>query len=36
MLICKVPLDDAEVGLWCAMSAARIIELIFFSPPLRP
>jgi len=34
MLIYEVPLDDIEVGLWCAMGAARIIELIFFF--LRP
>jgi hypothetical protein len=33
MLIYEVPLDDVDVGLWCAMSAARIIELNIFFPP---
>jgi hypothetical protein len=31
MLIHEVPLDDVKIGTWCAMSAARIIELIFLS-----
>jgi hypothetical protein len=30
MLMYEMPLYDVEVGLWCAMSAASIIELVFF------